>query len=112
MARVLMSAAGEIVMPARELETLAKRVMKLNCETIDELWHSCGWADVEAEAEGQQALPRERANGIKYDFFLACECIENLIIDTPGGERETRELFKKQLIACEQNCGCGQRRDW
>jgi hypothetical protein len=112
MARVLMNAAGEVVMPAQELETLAKRVMKLNRETIDELWHSCGWVDVEAEAEGQQALPRERANSIKYNFFLACECIESLIIDTPGSEREMRELFKKQLVAFEQNCGCGQQSRW
>src|SRR3989338_9063106 len=112
MARVLTNAAGEVIMPAHELETLAKRVMKLTCETIDELWHSCGWNDVEAEAEGQRALPRERLGDIKYDFFFACESIENLIIDTPGTEREMRELFKKQLIVFEQECGCGHERTY
>lgn len=102
MAKVLTNAAGEVIMPAHELETLAKRVMKLKFEKIDELWHICGWSDIEAEAEGQKALPRERLGGIKYDFFFACESIENLIIDTPGMEREMREFFKRELMAFEQ----------
>ncbi len=104
MARVLMNAAGEVIMPAHELETLAKRVMKLPFESIDKLWHSCGWSDIEAEAEGQQALPRDKVGDIKYDFIVACEHIENLIIDIPGTEREMREFFKKHLMLLEQSC--------
>ncbi len=96
-------------MPAQELETLAKRVMQLTSERIDELWHSCGWSDVQAEAERQLALPLERVRNIKYDFFFASESIESLIIDVPRAEREMRESFKKQLEVFERTCGCGQK---
>ena len=103
MARVLTNAVGEVIMPAHELETLARRVMKLTGETIDELWGNCGWSDIEAEAEGQKALSRSRIGEIKYELIIACENIENLIIETPGAEREKRERFKQELTRFEQS---------
>jgi len=37
MARVYNNVSGEVIMPAHKLETLAKRVMRLTSENIDEL---------------------------------------------------------------------------
>jgi len=63
------------------IESLAKRVMRLPIEKIDELWFKCEWID--SEKEDNKALPQYRLEEIKSDFETSKRYIENLLLETP-----------------------------